>query len=201
MENCACLIGCFKQRGEAIERTYKQVAYQFEQVFKELVSADGAEAKMQLVKAPKGSKDPFSAVRVQVGFGIGAVSELSQLSGGQKSLVALALIFAIQRSDPAPFYLFDEIDAALDAEYRSSVAQLLKKQSESCQFITASFKQEMVEVADKVYGIFFKNKISRIHTVSQDEGKLILLQAAKEGVDRNKRLRDGEDAAADNDDE
>jgi len=47
---------------------------------------------------------------------------MQQLSGGQKSVVALALIFAIQRCDPAPFYLFDEIDANLDQQYRSSVA-------------------------------------------------------------------------------
>jgi structural maintenance of chromosome 3 (chondroitin sulfate proteoglycan 6) len=47
---------------------------------------------------------------------------MQQLSGGQKSLVALALIFAIQRCDPAPFYLFDEIDANLDAQYRAAVA-------------------------------------------------------------------------------
>ena len=46
------------------------------------------------------------------------MKEMAQLSGGQKSLVALALIFAIQKCDPAPFYLFDEIDAALDAQHR-----------------------------------------------------------------------------------
>ena len=53
---------------------------------------------------------------------------MKQLSGGQKTLVALALIFAIQRCDPAPFYLFDEIDAALDPLHRTAVAQMLKKQ-------------------------------------------------------------------------
>lgn len=50
---------------------------------------------------------------VQVSFGMGETMSMKQLSGGQKTLVALALIFAIQRCDPAPFYLFDEIDAAL----------------------------------------------------------------------------------------
>jgi RecF/RecN/SMC N terminal domain len=49
----------------------------------------------------------------QVSFGMGETMSMKQLSGGQKTLVALALIFAIQRCDPAPFYLFDEIDAAL----------------------------------------------------------------------------------------
>ena len=47
---------------------------------------------------------------------------MQQLSGGQKSLVALTLIFAIQKCDPAPFYLFDEIDQALDTQHRKAVA-------------------------------------------------------------------------------
>lgn len=50
---------------------------------------------------------------------------MKQLSGGQRALVALVLIFAIQRCDPAPFYLFDEIDAALDPQYRNAVASIL----------------------------------------------------------------------------
>lgn len=57
---------------------------------------------------------------MQVSFGSGEVLVMKQLSGGQKTLVALALIFAIQRCDPAPFYLFDEIDAALDPQYRQA---------------------------------------------------------------------------------
>ena len=50
------------------------------------------------------------------------MKELQQLSGGQKSLVALTMIFAIQKCDPAPFYLFDEIDQALDSQHRHAVA-------------------------------------------------------------------------------
>ena len=50
------------------------------------------------------------------------MKDMQQLSGGQKSLVALTLIFAIQKCDPAPFYLFDEIDQALDSSHRKAVA-------------------------------------------------------------------------------
>ena len=61
---------------------------------------------------------------VQVSFSgkVSETKEMQQLSGGQKSLVALTLIFAIQKCDPAPFYLFDEIDQALDPQHRKSVA-------------------------------------------------------------------------------
>lgn len=51
---------------------------------------------------------------------------MQQLSGGQKSLVALAMIFAIQKCDPAPFYLFDEIDQALDSQHRTAVASMMR---------------------------------------------------------------------------
>ena len=54
--------------------------------------------------------------------------ELNQLSGGQKSVVALCFILALQRCDPFPFYLFDEVDAAMDPMYRSSVAAIIKEQ-------------------------------------------------------------------------
>lgn len=62
----------------------------------------------------------------QVSFsGHGETQSMKQLSGGQKTVVALTLIFAIQRCDPAPFYLFDEIDAALDPQYRTAVGSIL----------------------------------------------------------------------------
>ncbi|KAH3790708.1 hypothetical protein DPMN_168915 [Dreissena polymorpha] len=59
--------------------------------------------------------------------------DMQQLSGGQKSLVALTLIFAIQKCDPAPFYLFDEIDQALDSQHRKAVAGMSWERSHTVQ--------------------------------------------------------------------
>jgi len=85
---------------------------------------------------------------------------MQQLSGGQKSLVALTLIFAIQKCDPAPFYLFDEIDQALDAQHRKAVADMIHELSKDAQFITTTFRPELLEHADKFYGVKFRNKAS-----------------------------------------
>lgn len=112
---------------------------------------------------------------------------MQQLSGGQKSLVALALIFAIQKCDPAPFYLFDEIDQALDAQHRKavsgnvfdsfvcfmapsgvsdrhrllrSIADMIVELAGHAQFITTTFRPELLESADKFYGVKFRNKVS-----------------------------------------
>ena len=54
------------------------------------------------------------------------MKNMSQLSGGQKSVVALTFILALQKCDPAPFYLFDEVDAALDPDYRGAVAAIIQ---------------------------------------------------------------------------
>ena len=70
--------------------------------------------------------EQFTGVGIKVSFtgNRAEMRDMQQLSGGQKSLVALTLIFAIQKCDPAPFYLFDEIDQALDAQHRKAVAGL-----------------------------------------------------------------------------
>lgn len=91
----------------------------------------------------------FRAVlQVKVAFSRGNEAvNLKSLSGGQKTLVALALIFAIQRCDPAPFYLFDEIDAALDPQYRTTVAKLLRAQADDernpAMFIVTTFHPQV----------------------------------------------------------
>ncbi|EDO34135.1 predicted protein [Nematostella vectensis] len=96
---------------------------------------------------------------------------MNQLSGGQKSLVALALIFAIQKCDPAPFYLFDEIDQALDPQFRKAVAEMIRNLAVKAQFITTTFRPELLESADKFYGVKFRNKVSHIDAITLEQAK------------------------------
>lgn len=71
---------------------------------------------------------------------------LETLSGGQKSTVALALMFALQRVEASPFYIMDEIDANLDVQYRGAVAQLIQRQAETHQIIVISHRAPMIRV-------------------------------------------------------
>ena len=109
------------------------------------------------------------------------------LANVAQGLCALTLIFAIQASDPAPFYIFDEIDANLDAQYRTAVAEHLEslasadaggrrrkgrsggdETSQGGQFICTTFRPEMLHVAEKCYGVTFASNISRIDPVSRE---------------------------------
>ena len=178
------------KKDEAIERTFRGVSKHFADVFSEL--APGGSAEMVMVRrsvpdqssqssASTGAGGAFKGVKIQVRFpgGNDDVTEMNQLSGGQKALVALAQIFAIQRCDPAPFYLFDEIDAALDATHRTAVASLIKKHaSDGAQFITTTFRPEFVAVADAHFGISLQHKTSRLHKISKDDATAFVTENA-----------------------
>jgi structural maintenance of chromosome 3 (chondroitin sulfate proteoglycan 6) len=190
-----------QRKDEAIARTFRQVARAFQAVFSQLVPigqgrliinrrsdadvrgrADVDESGSddeEETQARKGSKvAEYTGVSIAVSFNSkhDEQQRISQLSGGQKSLCALALIFAIQKCDPAPFYLFDEIDANLDAQYRTAVAEMLQRLSGQGgkagdgggQFICTTFRPEMVLVADRCYGVSYTNKTSSIDVVETE---------------------------------
>ncbi|KAK1394510.1 Serine/threonine-protein kinase TOUSLED [Heracleum sosnowskyi] len=178
-----------QRKDESIERTFKGVAKHFREVFSELVqNGHGHLVMMKKKDADQLDDDPdedgprpsdmegrvekYIGVKVKVSFtGQGETQSMKQLSGGQKTVVALTLIFAIQRCDPAPFYLFDEIDAALDPQYRTAVGNMVRRLADmqTTQFITTTFRQELVKVADKIYGVTHKNRVSRVNVVSREE--------------------------------
>ena len=86
---------------------------------------------------------------------------VQQLSGGQKSIIAVALLLAMQKVHPVPIYLLDEIDQALDPSYRENVAQYIKSVAEETQFICTTFRSEFVEEADRHFGVLNANTVRR----------------------------------------
>ena len=85
------------------------------------------------------------------------------MSGGEKSLTALAFIFAIQRHMPAPFYAFDEIDMFLDGSNAEKVARMIKELSKDAQFVVVSLRKPMIESANRTLGVAMQeNNMSSI---------------------------------------
>ena len=87
---------------------------------------------------------------------------VSGASGGERSVAAVAFIFALKGFTPASFYVLDEVDAHLDAFHVSKLADLLLEESEKTQFITITLKPEMVNKAQKVYGVYERNGVSNV---------------------------------------
>ena len=114
--------------------------------------------------------DVYSGLSIHVSFSdAGESKAVGALSGGQKTLVALALIFAIQRADPAPFYVFDEIDSALDATHRAAVGALVKAQA-GAQFIISTFHPELLDFGDHFFGVSAPQKnTSAVEEMSKAE--------------------------------
>jgi len=166
-----------QRKFEAILFTFKQVSKYFQEVFKKLVPA--GKGTLSIKRDQDDEDDDDQAHRLENATGVSCsvsftgknaeMKEMAQLSGGQKSLVALALIFAIQKCDPAPFYLFDEIDAALDATHRKAVADMIHELADGAQFITTTFRPELLEHSSKFYGVKFRNKVSHVDCVSRED--------------------------------
>ncbi|MBL7170095.1 MAG: chromosome segregation protein SMC [Candidatus Aenigmarchaeota archaeon] len=148
---------------EKIEGKKKEVFYEclrsidknFREIFRDLAHGDSS---LQL-------EDPLN---IQGGLIIQAnpsgknLLNIDAMSGGEKTLTALAFLFAIQRYKPAPFYILDEIDAALDKANTKKVAELIKKMSKKEQFIVITHNDYTVKKGDRVYGVTMSNSESQI---------------------------------------
>ena len=87
---------------------------------------------------------------------------VSGASGGERSVSAVAFLFALKEFTPAAFYLLDEIDAHLDAFHVSKLGDLLREESDKTQFIVITLKPEMINKAQRVYGAYMHNGVSNI---------------------------------------
>ena len=88
--------------------------------------------------------------------------DISSLSGGEQTLVALSLIFAIQELKPYHFYILDEIDAALDKRNSERLAGLLKKYMQKGQYIVITHNDEIITNASNLYGVSMHEGVSKL---------------------------------------
>lgn len=108
-------------------------------------------------------KDPFDGgLNILIKVSRGKYFDITSLSGGEKTMVALALIFAIQEYKPYCFYIFDEIDAALDKHNSELLAALIKKYMTTGQYLIVTHNDTLISEASNLYGVSMQDNISKI---------------------------------------
>lgn len=149
--------GYEQQKKEAFMKTYNNINENFKDVFHNLSEGEG-----ELVL--ENPEDPLSGgLDMKVSIRDKKHQRLGSLSGGEKSLTALAFVFAIQRYMPSPFYALDEVDASLDTMNVERIAQMVQNQSKDTQFIVVSHRKPMIESANRTIGVTQKEKgITRV---------------------------------------
>ena len=136
------------KKKELFMNTFTIVNQQFQNMFVALST------KGQAFLEVENEGDIFSAgVSIKVRITGKKFMDIRSLSGGEKTMTALAFIFAIQEHDPASFYVFDEVDAALDKMNSDTLAKLIRKYSEKAQYIIISHNDGIIAEADTLYGV------------------------------------------------
>ena len=123
----------------------------------------GGDAELELVD----SLDPFSeGIVFSVRPPKKSWKNISNLSGGEKTLSSLSLVFALHHYKPTPLYVMDEIDAALDFKNVSIVANYIKERTKNAQFIIISLRNNMFELADRLVGIYKTHHCTKSVTIN-----------------------------------
>ena len=136
------------RKKELFMKTYEIIDHNFKVIFGALSSK--GEASLELEDA----NDPFNGgLLIKVRITGTRFLDIKSLSGGEKTLTAIAFIFAVQEYDPAPFYIFDEVDAALDKKNSEQLALLVKNYSKKAQYIIISHNDSVISEADNLYGV------------------------------------------------
>src|SRR2546426_467287 len=136
------------KKKEGLAKIFTSINENFSRVYAELT--EGGEAELALENPEK----PFEAgLLLKVKPAHKKALRLEALSGGERSLASMALIFAIQEYDPSPFYLLDEIDQNLDAVNAEKVARMIRRNSSTAQFVQISLRKVSLKEADHLVGV------------------------------------------------
>ena len=147
------------------QSTFKIINENFSETFRELFKGGHAELKLtdpsniletgvEIIASPPGKK----------------LSSITLLSGGEKTLTAISLLFAIIKSKPSPFCVLDEVEAALDEANVDTFGQYVEKLKTKSQFIIITHKKKTMEYADILYGITMQESgVSKLVSVKLED--------------------------------
>ena len=150
---------------ERFEKSFKDIKQEFQNIYKELFKGgkgdlvltdpdDILETGIEIVAIPPGKK----------------LHTIQALSGGEKSLTAIALLFAVLKVKPTPFVILDEVEAALDEPNVLSYSKYLKKEQDKTQFIIITHKKKTMEYIDTLYGITMQESgVSKLVSVKLED--------------------------------
>lgn len=152
-----------QKRKEVFNKTLGEISVRFNKIYTNMA---GGSAGLNL----ENPEDIESGLLVQATPKGKRLLNIDSMSGGEKTVVALAFLFAIQMYKPSPFYMFDEVDAALDKENTKKIAEWIKRMSKEAQFIVITHNDQTIQYGDRVYGV----------TMDRGESKIIGLEMPKE---------------------
>ncbi len=161
---------------EKFNTEFAKIQENFTKVFKELFG--GGNARLELLP----SEDPLTAGVEIIAQPPGKVlQQISLLSGGEKTMTAIAILFAILKLKPMPFCFLDEIEAALDDANIERYARYLKRFSDETQFIVITHRKPTMELADSLYGVTMEEKgVSKIVSVKLSDAVKVAEEPSKQ---------------------
>ena len=150
-----------RQRLDMFMAGFGQISLRLKEMYQMITL--GGDAELELLD----SLDPFSeGISFSVRPPKKSWKQIGNLSGGEKTLSSLALVFALHYYKPTPLYVMDEIDAALDFKNVSIVANYIKERTKDAQFIIISLRNNMFELADRLVGIYKTHDATKSVTIN-----------------------------------
>eukprot|EP01111_Echinosteliopsis_oligospora_P007050 TRINITY_DN21608_c0_g1_i1.p1 TRINITY_DN21608_c0_g1~~TRINITY_DN21608_c0_g1_i1.p1 ORF type:complete len:232 (+),score=58.32 TRINITY_DN21608_c0_g1_i1:32-697(+) len=162
-----------KLRYDTFMKAFNVISEAIDQIYKELTRSLNEKNKSALFGTAylhvEDQEEPYLAgIKYTTMPPTKRFREMDQLSGGERTVAALALLFAAHRIRPAPFFILDEVDAALDQANVLRVARYIQKKSPTCQFIVISLKDSFFSKSQGLIGIYREVLDNSSHTLTLD---------------------------------
>ena len=177
------------KKGRALSKTWQIVNSNFGSIFRSLLP------KVDAKLAPPEGLTALEGLELKVQLGSVWKDSLTELSGGQKSLLALSLVLALLLFKPAPFYILDEVDAALDVSHTRNIGKMIKQYFPHSQFVIVSLKDGMFSNANVLFKVRFENGTSvidrneQVHGVDHNSGGVTIEFKENVYIEENTKIK------------